>query len=426
MAGKVFISYRREDDPAAAARVRDALAARFGKANLFMDVDSLSAGQRFEDELAKALAACDVFIAIIGPRWMDLLKSRGQMSGVRDFVRDEIALALKRKIMVVPVRVGRENSLAPLPRAKDLPSDIRDLVLFQKHDVVHENFARDIAGLAEAITRVRGSSRPKRALPWAWAGAAASIVVSISALVYVLHTIPVKVNWSPSAHALTTGSVPQAEPRPSNPVTVRAQPVPAPAQKGAPAAASAPPAASQSAWVKLCEKANDANQKKEVNVCLTHHERLDGNSGKVLVSAAVRQIDGQDKQHFMVMVPLGMLIQPGMRTSIYPKDQWELVQKNEKIDETKLKGIKLGYTICHPAGCTAEMEATSDLLNDLRTSGGLVVFAINAAGQPVGFPVSLIGFEQAYTGSPVDSKQYGEARQALIQQIAQRQQQLKK
>src|SRR5262245_64202651 len=204
---------------------------------------------------------------------------------------------------------------------------------------------------------------------------------------------------------------------------------PAPAQKGAPAAAAAaPPAGSQSAWVKLCEKANAVtndkdgkDEKKEINICLTHHERLDGNSGMVLVSAAVRQIDGQDKQHFMIMVPLGMLIQPGMRASIYPKDQWELVQKNEKVDEAKLKGIKLGYTLCHPAGCTAEVEATAELINDLRTSGGLVVFAINAGGQPVGFPVPLVGFEQAYAGGPVDNKQYGEARRALMQQIAQRQ-----
>jgi len=153
MAGKVFISYRRDDDPSAAARVRDALAARFGKANLFMDIDSLSAGQRFEAELAKALTACDVFIAIIGPRWMDLLWAKSQMSGLRDFVRDEIALALKRKIMVVPVRVGRENNLPPLPRAKDLPSDIRDLVNYQKHDVVHENFARN--------RRTDGSDHPR-------------------------------------------------------------------------------------------------------------------------------------------------------------------------------------------------------------------------------------------------------------------------
>jgi invasion protein IalB len=201
----------------------------------------------------------------------------------------------------------------------------------------------------------------------------------------------------------------------------------APAQKGAPAAAAPP----QSAWVKLCEKATGVSknkegkeEKKDVNICLTHHERLDGNTGMVLVSAAVRQVEGQDKQHFMVMVPLGMLLQPGMRATVYPKDAWEKVQKKEKIDETKLKAIKLAYTLCHPAGCTAETELTGDLLNDLKGGGGVVVFSINAAGAPVGFPVPLIGFDQSYAGAPVDAKQYSEARKALMQQIAARQQQL--
>ena len=101
-----------------------------------------------------------------------------------------------------------------------------------------------------------------------------------------------------------------------------------------------------------------------------------------------------------------------------------MAQKNEKVDETKLKGIKLGYTLCHPAGCTAEVEAPAELITDLRTAGGLVIFAINAGGQPVGFPVPLIGFEQAFAGAPVDNKQYGEARRQLMQQIAQRQQEL--
>jgi invasion protein IalB len=206
-------------------------------------------------------------------------------------------------------------------------------------------------------------------------------------------------------------------------------PAAAPAQKGAPAAAA--PAAAQSAWVKLCEKANAVGkdkdgkeEKKEINICLTHHERLDGNTGMVLVSAAVRQVEGQDKQHFMVMVPLGMLIQPGMRASIYPKDLWEQAQKNEKVDESKLKGLKFGFTLCHPAGCTAEVEAPPELLTDLKTAGGLVIFAINAGGQPVGFPVPLVGFEQAYAGAPVDNVQYGQARQQLMQQIAQRQQEM--
>ena len=70
------------------------------------------------------------------------------------------------------------------------------------------------------------------------------------------------------------------------------------------------------------------------------------------------------------------------------------------------------------------MEATPELINDLKTGGGLVVFAINAAGAPVGFPVPLVGFEQSFAGAPVDNKQYGEARRALMQQIAARQQEL--
>ena len=202
-------------------------------------------------------------------------------------------------------------------------------------------------------------------------------------------------------------------------------------KKGAKQAAPAPDA-SQSAWVKLCEKAtaikkdkDGKEEKKDLNICLTHHERLDGNTGMVLVSAAVRQVDGQDKQHFMVMVPLGMLLQPGMRASLYPKDIWDKVQKNEKVDESKLKQFKLAYTLCHPAGCTAEMEMTPELLNDLKTGGGLVVFAVERGWAAGGFPGAAQRLRAVLCGqAPIDNKQYGEARRALMQQIAQRQQQI--
>jgi invasion protein IalB len=168
-----------------------------------------------------------------------------------------------------------------------------------------------------------------------------------------------------------------------------------------------------SAWVKLCgpvqprmrEKATAINQenKEEKKICLTHHDHLDDNTGMVLMSAAVLQIDGQDKHSFIVMVPLGMLLQPGMRATIYPKDAWDKVQMNDNIDETKLKGIKqieLVYTMCHVAGCTAEVEATGELLNDLRTSGSFVVSPTNSSGAPVNFVVPLAGFAEALAGPP--------------------------
>src|SRR5438045_1086829 len=100
MRGRIFISYRRDDAPGEARGVADRLARSFGKSNVFMDVDNLLAGQRFDRELEKALSRCDVLIAIVGPRWTGLLS---RANGDRDFVRDEITAALKREIVVIPV-----------------------------------------------------------------------------------------------------------------------------------------------------------------------------------------------------------------------------------------------------------------------------------------------------------------------------------
>jgi TIR domain len=153
MPGKIFINYRRNDERAVAARVRDRLAGVFGNTNVFMDVDNLMAGQRFDKELEKALAETDIFIAVIGPHWMELFAER-QAASERDYVREEIAEALKRGIVVIPALIER----TALPRADGLPEDIRELVLHQKHDVTHEHFGRDIAGLVEAIRFARKSA----------------------------------------------------------------------------------------------------------------------------------------------------------------------------------------------------------------------------------------------------------------------------
>lgn len=199
----------------------------------------------------------------------------------------------------------------------------------------------------------------------------------------------------------------------------------------APAAGAAAAAAPKSAWVKLCEKApivkkgaDGKEVKEEKSLCLTHHERLDGNTGMVLVSAAIREVEGSDKKSLMIMVPLGMAIPPGIRAAVYTKDQWAAASKNEKIDEKALKPIELKYALCHPAGCTAETEATPDILDQMAKGGGIMVLAMNAAAQPIGFPVPLDGYNEASAGPPVDNKKYAEARSQLMQQIRQRQQQM--
>lgn len=208
----------------------------------------------------------------------------------------------------------------------------------------------------------------------------------------------------------------------------------APAAKpAAKADAKAPPAgaagAAKSAWVKLCEKApfnhkdkDGKDVKEEKNICLTHHERLDGTTGMVMVSAAIREIEGADKKSLMVMVPLGMALPPGLRAAVYTKDQWAKAAKNEKIDEKTLKPVALKFSLCHAAGCTAEVEATADIVEQMKVGGGIMVIAMNAGAQPIGFPVPLDGFTEAYAGKPVDNKEYAKARGQLMAQIRERQQ----
>jgi invasion protein IalB len=189
--------------------------------------------------------------------------------------------------------------------------------------------------------------------------------------------------------------------------------------------------APQSAWVKLCEagqtvsKDKDGKEKKQdLKICMTMHERLDGNSGMTVVSAAVRQVEGQDKFYFMIMVPTEVVLKPGMRATFVPADLWDKAVKGEQVDEKRLKEFRLDYTICHPGGCNAEIEASPELISSLKSSGGFMVTFLHIAGQRAVIPVALGGFDAALSGAPVDNKAYTDARRQLMTQIAQRQREI--
>lgn len=235
-------------------------------------------------------------------------------------------------------------------------------------------------------------------------------------------------------HALSTlGAVAAALALAGSPVHAQEKPAAAPAAPAAAApakdaAAKGASAANKSAWVKLCEKTplvkkgEDGKEiKEEKDICLTHHERLDGNSGMVLVSAAIREVQGQDKKHFMIMVPLGMALPPGLRAAVYTKDQWAKIAKNEKVDDKELKPIDLKYSLCHASGCTAEIEADAGIIDQMKVGGGIMIVAMNAAAQPIGFPVPLDGFPEAFAGKPIDNAEYKKARGQLMAQIRDRQ-----
>lgn len=155
-----------------------------------------------------------------------------------------------------------------------------------------------------------------------------------------------------------------------------------------------------SAWRKVCENAKIDGQQKAV--CLTVYERLDGDTGKVRYSAAIREIEGRQDKTLMVMLPLGTSLRSGVKVVIYSRAEWNKAARKSGIDESLQKSVFLKFQLCHPAGCTAEVEATESLIKDMESGAGLIALAINSHSKPMGFPIPLDGFARALHGAPVD------------------------
>jgi hypothetical protein len=122
VSGGVFISYRRQESSGLAGRLYDRLAARFGDDQVFMDVDTIALGVDFAEVITQAVSTCQVLLAIIGPRWLDVTDENGRrrLDDARDLVRLEIAAALQRNIRVIPILVED----AAMPPRQELPDDL--------------------------------------------------------------------------------------------------------------------------------------------------------------------------------------------------------------------------------------------------------------------------------------------------------------
>jgi tetratricopeptide (TPR) repeat protein len=203
MAGKIFINYRRDDSISTAGRLHDRLAQTFGRNNLFMDVDHIPAGVDFVDYLNKQVAACDVFLAVIGPNWLDAKDDGGRrrFDNPDDFVTIEIAAALARNIRVMPVLVDGART----PKADRLPDSVKPLVRRNAVEVRNTHFGRDAEALTSQVGEALKGARPvTRQWPF-MATAAARLMVAGSAMALLLvgwiglyqMGAPVWVPWTP-------------------------------------------------------------------------------------------------------------------------------------------------------------------------------------------------------------------------------------
>jgi CHASE2 domain-containing sensor protein len=142
----IFISYRRDDSSATAELLHDRLAAWFPRDEVFLDVQNIAPGEDWRRLLTERLAEYDVVLVVMGLAWRGALAAR-TASGSDDFVRWEVAEALRQHKRVIPVLVDG----ATLPAHDELPADIAAIGQLQAETLKRNTRDRDIAALAAAL-----------------------------------------------------------------------------------------------------------------------------------------------------------------------------------------------------------------------------------------------------------------------------------
>ena len=121
----VFMSYRHDDTRATTYRLADSLRSNFDKDNVFLDVESIVPGKPFAEAIQFSLNKSSVVLIMIGKNWLDISDDEGarRLDDPKDWVRQEVRLALASNCQVIPVLVEG----AAMPDAETLPDDMRAL-----------------------------------------------------------------------------------------------------------------------------------------------------------------------------------------------------------------------------------------------------------------------------------------------------------
>lgn len=161
---RIFISYRRKEAAGHAGRLSDRLIKHFDRAQIFQDIDSIQPGADFAEDIADAVASCQVLLALIGDRWLKIKDRQGRrLDNPNDYVRLEIEAALNRKIRVIPILIDG----AKMPRADQLPRSLAGLAGRQALELSSARFDDDIARLLQALDKYLSESqnaRPRAAM----------------------------------------------------------------------------------------------------------------------------------------------------------------------------------------------------------------------------------------------------------------------
>jgi len=151
MSGLAFISYRRDDTKEIAQALYLQLKQDFGSGQLFMDINSIRAGEAWPDRVRERLDEATVVLALMGPGWLIAADKYGRrrIDDPTDWVRNELLLALRKRIPIVPVVMNHTENL---PNPDGLPPELKELPLAQAKILrLDSDWTADVAALSNLL-----------------------------------------------------------------------------------------------------------------------------------------------------------------------------------------------------------------------------------------------------------------------------------
>jgi tetratricopeptide (TPR) repeat protein len=145
----IFLNYRVADTGPTAARLADRLRAEFPD-GVFYDARSIESGTQWPESLRAALAATRVMVSLVGRDWLKAADEYGRrrLDHPDDWVRNEIATTLGRKVPVVPLLIDG----AAMPPAEALPDCLHPFATTQARTLrTRLEFEDDFRGLVDAL-----------------------------------------------------------------------------------------------------------------------------------------------------------------------------------------------------------------------------------------------------------------------------------
>ncbi|MEM9671817.1 MAG: toll/interleukin-1 receptor domain-containing protein [Bacteroidota bacterium] len=163
---KIFVSYRRDDEPTVTGRLIDYLRTFYGEGNILHDIDSIPKGIDYKEFIEKSMQEIDLMLVIIGEKWINMKSKKNNIKLFEedDIVRTEIIEAKTKKRKILPVLVGN----AQMPDKHSLPSDLKFLSTINacrlREDPDFRQDAKNLKSDIKKLLNIRQRPLPDRKL----------------------------------------------------------------------------------------------------------------------------------------------------------------------------------------------------------------------------------------------------------------------